>query len=93
MTHVQVFARVVYFLAPFWGVTEVWHIAHFYVSYGRCSMLGLPMGWSEGKSRQWGDEMAQMVNTKNHAPFACFWDPYGSLAMLGSPIGAFVGLP
>ena len=25
-------------------------------------------------------------------PFACFWDPYGSLAMLGLPIGAFVGL-
>ena len=24
--------------------------------------------------------------------FACFWDPYGSLAMLGLPIGAFVGL-
>ena len=24
------------------GVTEVWHIAHFWVSYGRCSMPGLP---------------------------------------------------
>ena len=24
--------------------------------------------------------------------FACFWDPYGSLAMLGLPIGAFAGL-
>ena len=24
--------------------------------------------------------------------FACFWDPYGSLAMLGLPIGVFAGL-
>ena len=32
------------------GVTEVWHIAHFWVSYGRCTMPGLPMGWSEGQS-------------------------------------------
>ena len=32
------------------GVTEVWHIAHFWVSYGRCAMPGLPMGWSEGLS-------------------------------------------
>ena len=23
--------------------------------------------------------------------FACFWDPYGTLAMLGLSIGAFVG--
>ena len=30
------------------GVTEVWHIAHFWVSYDRCAMSGLPMGWSEG---------------------------------------------
>ena len=32
------------------GVTEVWHIAHFWVSYGRCAMPGLPMGQSEGLS-------------------------------------------
>ena len=29
------------------GVTEVWHIAHFWVSYGRCAIPGSPMGWSE----------------------------------------------
>ena len=29
-------------------VAEVWHFAHFWVSYGRCAMPGLPMGWSEG---------------------------------------------
>ena len=33
------------------GVTEVWHIAHFWVSYGRCAMSGTPMRWSEGLSR------------------------------------------
>ena len=36
-------------------LTEVWHIAHFWVSYGRCAMPGLPMGWSEVLSRQWED--------------------------------------
>ena len=32
------------------GVTEVWHIAHFWMSYGRCATHGLPMGCSEGLS-------------------------------------------
>ena len=32
-------------------LTEVWHIAHFWVSYDRCAMPGSPMGWSEGLSR------------------------------------------
>ena len=36
-------------------LTEVWHIAHFWVSYGRCAMPGLCMGWSEGLSWQWAD--------------------------------------
>ena len=30
------------------GVTEVWHIAHFWVSYGRCATPGSPMVCSEG---------------------------------------------
>ena len=34
-------------------VTEVWHMAHFWVSYGRCTMPGSPMGRSEGLSRRW----------------------------------------
>ena len=34
-------------------VTEVWHMAHFWVSYGRCTMPGSPMGRSEGFSRRW----------------------------------------
>ena len=34
-------------------VTEVWHMAHFWVSYGRCTMPGSPMGRSEGWSRRW----------------------------------------
>ena len=35
------------------GLTEVWHMAHFWVSYGRCTMPGSPMGRSEGSSRRW----------------------------------------
>ena len=35
------------------GVTEAQHIAHFWVSYGRYAMPGLPMGRSEGLSWQW----------------------------------------
>ena len=31
-------------------ITEVWHIAHFWMSYGRCAIHGLPMGFSEGLS-------------------------------------------
>ena len=34
-------------------LTEVWHMAHFWVSYGRCTMPGSPMGRSEGLSRRW----------------------------------------
>ena len=37
------------------GVTEVWHIAHFWVYYGRCAMPGSPMGRSEGLSRHWAN--------------------------------------
>ena len=29
-------------------ITEVWHIPHFWVSYGRCAMPGSSMGHSEG---------------------------------------------
>ena len=31
-------------------LTEVLHIAHFWISYGRHAMPGLPMRWSEGLS-------------------------------------------
>ena len=34
-------------------LTEVWHMAHFWVSYGRCAMPGSPTGRSEGSSRRW----------------------------------------
>ena len=74
------------------ALTEVWHIVHFWASYGRCAMPELPMGWSEGLSRQWAAQVGQVGKTKKHAPFPCFWNACGSLSMLGSPIGAFVGL-
>ena len=31
-------------------VTEVWHITHFWTYNGRCTMPGLPWGWSDGLS-------------------------------------------
>ena len=34
-------------------VTEVSHMAHFWMSYGRCTMPGSPMGRSEGLPRRW----------------------------------------
>ena len=34
-------------------VAEVWHMAHFWVSYGRCTLPGSPMGRSERLSRRW----------------------------------------
>ena len=34
-------------------LTEVWHMAHFWVSYGRCTMPGSPMGRLVGLSRRW----------------------------------------
>ena len=34
-------------------ITEVWYMAHFWVSYGRCTMPGSPMGRSKGSSRRW----------------------------------------
>ena len=33
-------------------VTDVWHMAHIWVSYGRCTMPGSPIGRSEGLSRR-----------------------------------------
>ena len=33
-------------------LTEVWHMAHFWMSYGRCTMPGSPMGRSEGLPRR-----------------------------------------
>ena len=41
------------FLCVSCWITEVWHIAHFWVSYGRCAMPGSPIGRSEGFSRRW----------------------------------------
>ena len=31
-------------------LTVIWHIAHFWVSYGRSAMHGLPMGYLVGLS-------------------------------------------
>ena len=39
--------------AQYTPIAEVCHMAHFWVSYGRCTMPGSPMGRSEGLSRRW----------------------------------------
>ena len=49
-------------------VTEVWHVAHFWVSYGRCTMPGSPMVRSERLSRHWAGYVLPARNTKKHAP-------------------------
>ena len=40
------------FLSLLW-VTEFCHMAHFWMSYGRCTIPGSPMGRSEGLPRRW----------------------------------------
>ena len=72
-------------------LTEAWHIAYFWVSYGRCAMTGSPMGCSEGL-QMLGKSGGTSGKYQETCLFACFWDPYGSLAMLGLSIGVFVGL-
>ena len=49
-------------------LAEVWHIAYFWVPYGRYAMPGLPMGRSEGLSWQWADYVTQVGNNKKHGP-------------------------
>ena len=49
-------------------VTEVWHMAHFWLSYGRCTMPGSPMGRSEGLSRCWAGQVLPARNTKKNVP-------------------------
>ena len=34
-------------------LTEFWHMAHFMMSYGRCTIPGSPMGRSEEFPRRW----------------------------------------
>ena len=34
-------------------LTEFCHMAHFWMSYGRCTIPGSPMGRSEGLPRCW----------------------------------------
>ena len=50
------------------GITEVWHMVHFWVSHGRCTMPGSPMGRSEGLSRRWACYVPPARNTKKNAP-------------------------
>ena len=40
-------------IQSFNNLTEVWYMAHFWVSNGRCTVPGSPMGRSEGFPRRW----------------------------------------
>ena len=51
------------------GVTELWHMAHFWVSYGRYTMTGWPMGRSDRFPRRWaGEVLLPARNTKKNEP-------------------------
>ena len=60
-----------------------------------CVMVDVPCldylwyGWKDCPDGRLGSTSGKYQET---CPFACFWDLYGSLEMLGSPIGEFVGL-
>ena len=60
----------------------LWQMYHAWITYGMVRRTVQMMA----------DWVVQVGKTKETCLFACFWDPYGSLAMLGPPIGAFVQL-
>ena len=59
-------------------MADVPYLNHLWDGQKECPGDGL-IGW-----QKWMDQDTCL--------FVCFWDPYGSLAMLGLPIGVFVGL-
>ena len=60
----------------------LWQMSHSWITYGMfrrtLQIMGI-LGGTRGKYQE-------------TCLFACFWDPCGSLAMLGLPIGVFAGL-
>ena len=43
-------------------VTEVWHLGHFWLSYGRCAMSGSPLGMLLGLSWREADQATSSKN-------------------------------
>ena len=60
----------------------LWQMCHAWITYGMVRRIVQMMGRPNGTSGKYQESY----------PFACYWDPYGSLAMHGPPIGVFVGL-
>ena len=60
----------------------LWQMCHAWITYGMVGRNVQMMGKLGGTSGKYQETCL----------FACFWDPYNSLAMLGLPIEAFVGL-
>ena len=60
----------------------LWHMCHAWITHGMVGRNVQTMGKLGGTSGKFQEACL----------IACFWDPYGSLAMLGLPIGVFVGL-
>ena len=75
-----VFIAEVLHISHFLGV--LWQIFHASITYGMVRRNVQMMGKLDGTSRKYQETCL----------FACVWNPYGSLAVLGLPIGAFVGL-
>ena len=60
----------------------LWQMCHAWITYGTVRRTFQTLGKFGGTSGEYEETCL----------FACFWDPYGSLAMLWLPIGVFVGL-
>ena len=59
----------------------LWQMCHAWITYGMVRRMFQMMGKLGGTNEKYQETCL----------FACFWDFYGSLAILGLPIGAFVG--
>ena len=60
----------------------LWQMCHTWITYGMVGRNVQMMGKLGGTSGKYQETCL----------FACFWGPCGSLAMIGLPMGAFVGL-
>ena len=59
----------------------LWQMSHAWITYGMVR-----------RTVEMLDKLGTSGKYQETCLFACFWDPYGSLAMIGLPIGVFVGL-
>ena len=70
-------------------LTEVWHIAYFWVSYGRCTMPGYHLWDGQKDCPDVGQVRCFEQETPRKMHHCMLLD---RLTMFGSPVGPFVGL-